>query len=317
VLDVAERLGYRRNELARAVVTGKNPVLGVLARTAGPEPQARVLEGIPEPKARILEGILEEAGAHGYFIKLLHHAPEEDVREVARRCVEQRLAGVVVLRASQSTLSALHEELARYQIPTILVDNNLSQRGAINVTSDDVQGCRLAVEHLVALGHRRIAQMEGRRDPNPLLREAAFRRAMGDVGLDVPDGSVVYADWLLEQEERATTELFPPGEDRPTALFCSAGDVCAAIAIRTLRRMGLHVPADVSVVGYSDLLVATCTDPPLTTVGQPFYEMGRVAVSQLLALLEAESAVPVDDPMEHLLPTQLITRASTGPAPIR
>src|SRR5262249_46959186 len=157
-------LGYRRNELARAVVTGKNPVLGVLARNPG-----------PEPRARILEGILEEAGAHGYSIKLLHQPEQEDIREVARRCVEQRLAGIVVDRPSRTAFAELHEELERYRIPISLVDDSLSPGGTITVTSDDVQGCRLAVEHLVTLGHRRIAQIEGRADPNPLLREAAFR----------------------------------------------------------------------------------------------------------------------------------------------
>jgi LacI family transcriptional regulator len=302
VLDAAELLGYRRNELARAIVTGKNRVLGVLARTPG-----------PEPKARILEGILEEAAAHDYFVKLLHHPDQEDVRQVARRCVEQRLAGVIVLRPSQTTLSALHEELERYQIPTLLVDTSLPQKGTINVASDDVQGCRLAVEHLAALGHRSIVLIEGRRLPIPLLREEAFRRAMRDHELAVPDSHVVYADWLLEQTEQATRELFSPRANRPTALFCSAGDFFAAVAIRALRRMELQVPKDVSVVGYSDLILAECVDPPLTTIAQPFHEMGRVAVHHLLTRLESESETLSEEPGEHLLPTQLVVRASTGP----
>jgi DNA-binding LacI/PurR family transcriptional regulator len=302
VLDAAEALGYRRNELARAIVTGKNQVLGVLARTPG-----------PEPKARILEGILEEASAHDYFVKLLHHSEQEDVRAVARRCVEQRLAGVIVLRPSQTTLSALHEELERYQIPTVLVDTTFPERGAFNIASDDVQGCRLAVEHLAALAHRSIVLIEGRRQPNPLLREEAFRRAMQDHGLAVPDAHVVYADWSLEQTEQAVSQLFQPRENHPTALFCSAGDFFAAVAIRTLRRMGWQVPADVSVVGYSDLILAECVDPPLTTIAQPFHDIGRVAVHHLLALLEAEGEALADESGEHLLPTRLVVRASTGP----
>ena len=159
VLEVAKALGYRRNELARAMVTGKNLVLGVLARDPG-----------PEPKARLLAGILEESGAHGYFVKVLHHPQEEDIREVAARCVEQRLAGVIVDRPSHVAIGALHAELQRYRIPMILADDSVWQPGAVTVTSDDVQGCRLAVEHLATLGHRRIVQIEGRRDPNPLLR---------------------------------------------------------------------------------------------------------------------------------------------------
>lgn len=303
VLDAAKALGYRRNELARAVVTGKNRVLGVLARNPG-----------PEPKARLLEGVLEEAGASGYFIKLLHHPKQEDVREVARRCVEQRLAGIIVMRPSQIALGELYEELEHYQMPIVLVDDTLSQRGAITVTSDDVQGCRLAVEHLVALGHRHIALLEGRREPNPLLRESAFRQAMADYGLSKPDQYIAYGNWSQEQTEQLTTELFHQRRSHPTALFCSAGDAFAAVAIRALRRIGLRVPEDVSVIGYSDLLLATCLDPPLTTIAQPFQEMGRVAVRHLLALLEGQAEISVNQPLNSLLPTQLVVRQSTGPA---
>jgi DNA-binding LacI/PurR family transcriptional regulator len=228
--------------------------------------------------------------------------------------VELRLAGVVVLRPSQIALDALYEELQRYQIPVALVDDSLTRPGTISVASDDVQGGRLAVAHLTGLGHRRIALLEGSRQPNPLLREAAFRRAMDDHGLPVPAHHVLYGNWDYLQTERETHELFRRRLDRPTALFCSAGDPFAAVAIRALRRMELRVPADVSVVGYSDLLLADCVDPPLTTIAQPYPEMGRVAVRHLLARLEEENEAPADEAGERLLPTELIVRASTAPA---
>lgn len=231
VLTAARTLGYRRNDLARAVVTGENRVLGVLARNPG-----------PEPKARILEGVLEEAGSQGYFIKLLHHPAGEAIAEVARRCVEQRLAGVIIVRPSQIALDVLQKELEHYQIPIVLVDDSLSQKGTINITSDDIQGCRLAVEHLVALGHQRLALIEGRREPNPMLREAAFRKAMAEYGLSVPDHFVIYGNWLQEPTAQAINDLFHRGQERPTALVCSAGDALAAVAIRTLRRLGLRTP---------------------------------------------------------------------------
>src|SRR5262249_35095094 len=121
-------------------------------------------------------------------------------------------------------------------------------------------------------------------------------------------------DWSLEQTGRATHELFHPREDRPTALFCSAGDPFAAVAIRALRRSGLRVPEDVSGIGYSDLLRAACVDPPLTTIAPPFEAMRRVARRHLLARLEDENEAPADEAREHLLPTPLGVRASTAPA---
>lgn len=306
VLDAARMLGYRRNELARAVVTGKNQVLGVLVRNPG-----------PEPKSRILEGVLEEVGAQRYSLKLLHHPEEEKAVEVARRCVEQRLAGVVIVRPSQFALAELYEELSAYEIPIVLVDDSLTQKGVINVASDDVQGCRLAVEHLTMLGHRRIGLIEGRRDPNPLLRETAFRKAMNDCGLSVSDDDIVYGDWDQAKTALAVQARFRHGRDRPTGLLCSAGDFFAAVTVRALRRIGVRTPEDVSVVGYSDLSLAACIDPPLTTIRQPFHEMGRIAVRRLLALLEEARDVSGDDAVEHLLPTHLVVRESTGPAPLR
>jgi LacI family transcriptional regulator len=88
------------------------------------------------------------------------------------------------------------------------------------------------------------------------------------------------------------------------------------VAIRSLRRLGLRVPEDVSVVGYSDLLLASCVDPPLTTVAQPFQEMGRSAVRHLLAYLEGEREAPAAEPIPDFLPTHLVVRESTGLAPI-
>lgn len=303
VQEAARALGYRRNELARAIVTGKNRVLGVLARRPG-----------PEPRARILEGILEEAGRRGYTITLLHHASGEEGSEIARRCVEQRLAGLIVDRPSRSAYAALHAELAHYQLPIVLVDDSITHSGTLTITSDDVQGCRLAVAHLVGLGHRHIVQIEGSPLPTPLLRAEAFRRAMAEHGLSVQNQAVAHTDWTPEQVEQAVNDLFHARRKRPTALFCSAGDSAAAVAIRTLRQIGLHTPADVSVVGYSDLTFADYVDPPLTTIAQPFQEMGRTAVRCLLERIENEDQDTNPEPAELLLPTQLVRRASTGPA---
>lgn len=304
VLEAARTLGYRRNALARAIVTGKNRVLGVLARNPG-----------PEPKARILEGIRAEAGAYGYFIKLLHHPADEDAREVAIRCIEQRLAGVIVMRPPQIDWLGLRAELDHYQVPMVFLDDSLSDTGILNIASDDFQGMQLAVEHLVGLGHRRIALIEGGRAPHPLLRESAFRQTMAACALFVPEDYLVYGDWDLAQTEQGIVTLFRDRQSHPTALVCSAGDAFAAVAIRGLRQIGLSIPQDVSIVGYSNLLLAACVDPALTTIAQPFEEMGRAAVYHLLHRLENPEAAIGDQPTEQLLPTQLIVRTSTGSVP--
>ncbi len=300
VLDAAQELGYLRNELARAVGSGKNYVLGFLKMSPG------------EQESHILEGVLKGAAEAGYLLKVLTRGDNEGYEEVMRHCVEQRLAGLVsrsFLKAE--TTMVFCKELEAYGIPTVFVDDNLVTPGVSYVTSDDEQGYRLTVEHLAGLGHQQIAFLAGDSiHPQSILRKESYRRMMQECGLLVPEGSVVDTDWNWERTETLTRQLFQDRTQHPTALVC-AGDQLAAIAIRTLWRLGLRVPDDVSVIGYSDFLFAPLLNPPLTTVSQPFMEMGAVATQILLQRLQ-DGPSAKDAPSKVALPTELIERESTS-----
>jgi LacI family transcriptional regulator len=300
VLDAARELGYVRNELARAVGSGKNFVLGYLKTAVG------------EQESLLMEGVLRAASEAGYLLKLLTCHSEENYQDAVRQCAEQRLAGLVSRGFLQPAIStAFREELASYGIPVVFVDDNLVVPGTTYVTSDDDHGYRLTLEHLVALGHKDIAFIAGDSvHPQSVLRKESYLRVMQEYGLNVPEGSVVDSNWDLNRTQELTRTLFADPVHHPTALVC-AGDELAAVAMRTLWSMGLRVPEDVSVMGYSDFSFAALLYPALTTVSQPFVEMGRVATQILLQRLEDKSSTK-DLPAQVALPTQLIVRDSTA-----
>ena len=302
VLDAARELGYRRNELARAVGTGKNFVLGFVKE-----------EGTGELESRMLEGVLRTASDAGYLLKVLSRSHgDDDYQEVVRHCVEQRLAGLITRGFHRAKVTAaLCEELGSHGIPIVFVDDNLTIPGTTCVTSDDDLGYRLTIEHLANLGHRDIAFLAGDSvHPQSTMRKEIYRTYMAEFGLPAPERSIVDTDWDLDLAERLTRQLFRDGGQRPTALIC-AGDALAAVAIRALAGLGLRVPHDVSVIGYSDFFFATLINPPLTTISQPFEEIGAVATTTLLQRLQAGDKQ--EDPASPiLLPTKLVVRASTA-----
>jgi len=151
VLRAAAELGYRRNEMARAMVTGATRTIGFITDFPG-----------SEHVARMLEGALDEADTQGYEIKVLRPRSDEEFnRRLIERCVELRLAGVVVLYIEGQTLERLHNELNRYGIPMALLDDNHDRPWGTPVVADYGQGIKLAVQHLAALEHSRITFIVG------------------------------------------------------------------------------------------------------------------------------------------------------------
>jgi LacI family transcriptional regulator len=305
ILAEAESMGYRRNELARAVVTGRNPVFAFLV----PAPEVEVA-------ARLLAGALDEAEARGHTVQVvrLPGGGADDEARAIHRCVEMRPVGVMSVYVHGARLDHLHEEMGRYHIPVAVLDSSFPQARGLRIVSDDFLGSRQAVEHLTGLGHRCIAFFGG--DPNSgasAMRQQGFVRAMTEAGLEVPEGYVRHGDWHPEKIDRITREAFgPDAAPAPTAVFC-ADDKTAMVVCRTLRRLGRRVPEDISVVGFADLSTAAFNDPPLTTVAQPFHEIGRAAVARLIVASEpAEGEAPQEAPREEWLPTRLIVRESTA-----
>jgi LacI family transcriptional regulator len=304
VLIAATQLGYHPNELARAMVTGKNRVIVYLLH----DPSQEVA-------SRILKGALNEAEQHGYLVKLVGREGPFDERDI-QRCVELRPVGVMALYVAPSMTGYLQNEMARYQIPVVLLDSSFPLEGVTRVLSNDIEGIWQGISHLHSLGHRRIAYISGSRASGAAaLREEGYWRAMAQLGLPVPDGYVTYGGWKIEQTEEAAEQLLQHPHGRPTALFC-ADDKMALVASRTANHLGFRVPEDLSIVGFADLEMARYGNPPLTTVAQPFADLGAAAVRSLLAAskcLERQEEPQID---EVLLPNHLVVRKSTAPVSV-
>jgi DNA-binding LacI/PurR family transcriptional regulator len=174
------------------------------------------------------------------------------------------------------------------------------------VATDDVTAAGQSFRHLASLGHKRIGIVVGPEDHMPSRRKlAAFTEHAQRAGLQV--APVEHALFSLEGGQAATTRML---RHRVTGIIC-ASDVLALGAIRAVRRAGLSVPGDVSVVGFDDSGWLNCTDPPLTTIRQPIEAMGRAAVALLVNQMESVSSYPE----ELLFEPELVVRGSTGPAP--
>ena len=193
-------------------------------------------------------------------------------------------------------------------IPVVLVNAAIDNLDFPCVSTDDVTAAGQSFRHLASLGHERIGLVLGPEDHMPSRRKlTAFTDHAERAGLSVTP--VEHALFSLEGGQAATTRMLRQGV---TGIIC-ASDVLALGAIRAVRRAGLSVPGDVSVVGFDDSGWLNCTDPPLTTVRQPIESMGKAAVALLVNQMESVSVYPE----ELLFEPELVVRGSTGPAPVQ
>jgi LacI family transcriptional regulator len=199
--------------------------------------------------------------------------------------------------------------LQRLGYPFVVVDPRVPlEDGVAAVSAANASGARAAVQHLLGLGHRRIAAVTG--IPEWLAsieRLNGYHAAHAAAGVLPAPGLVAEADFTIEGGEAAADELLTR-PDRPSAIF-AFNDNMAAGALRAARRHGLRVPEDLSIVGFDDDVHAEIVTPALTTVRQPLAEMGRMAVSLLLRLLENQRV----EGLSIELATRLVVRDSTAP----
>ena len=197
-------------------------------------------------------------------------------------------------------------------MPVVVVNAEPANLPVTVITSDSAAGSRLAVQHLVSLGHRRIAYVRGSATfTADIPRFEGFRRACKEAGLAEADTPDYRGDGQFEGGERAAAELLGQRGDI-TAIACY-NDVTAIGVLRTLRAVGRRVPADISVVGCDDIAAASWVVPALTTVVQQKADMGRRAIELLARSIDDPGHAAAPEVIR--LPMSLKVRESTGPAP--
>ncbi len=292
IRGLAEEMGYEPDPAAAALRTGRSGVLGVLV----PLLSDYVL-------ARIYEGVDATALASGYntFVSNTKDNPvlrKERLNELLARRVEGIVLGDARLDGDEVV-----EILKRKRVPYVLVNRRL--RGHPSVTTDDVQGGRLAAAHLLELGHDNIGIVAG-----PSYASTCVERTHGFVsqylaaGLSIPDHQILESGADAVAGYRAGSTLLERSPNI-TAIF-AINDSAAIGVMGAIREHGRTPGRDVAVVGYNDIPLATYLPVPLTTVRSSMFEMGREGMSMLLNLIEGKPAPP------KLLPPVLMARASSG-----
>ncbi|MGO9659965.1 MAG: LacI family DNA-binding transcriptional regulator [Acidimicrobiales bacterium] len=293
VLAAATRLGYRPNAMARSLASRRSNTVGVL------------LNDLHNPFfAEITDGIEQVARHRGYRI-LLSTGGRSRAREEAalEAFLESRVDGLVLV---STVLTEAQISQAARLTPVTLVSRTSKLPSVDSVLTDDVHGAELAVAYLIELGHRRIAHIDGGRNPGSQPRRRGYERAMDAAGLK---RMVVPGDFSESSGAEAVGRLLALAE-LPTAVLTS-NDMAAAGAMDRLTEAGFSVPADISVVGYDNTSLAQMRQVNLTTVNQPRVEMGRLAMQAVLERIEGSRTQAVS----HVTTPTLVIRRSTGPVP--
>lgn len=300
VIRAAQELGYRPHRAARALARRRTDFLGVLLVGFGSGFVGEVMDGLAEAA--------RQGGRETVFAS--YGVPGHDgLRRALDHLLEMRAEGIVFYPSTSLPVDDKLLVAELRQVPSVLVDLAVEGLDLPLVTSDDADGMRQAVDHLVSLGHERIAHIAG---PSWMstgaVRLRAFREAMAAHGLRVPEECIVSHDYTYGQAVTAAQRLLQ-ATPLPTAVI-TADDKCAAALLEVARHMGLRVPEQLSVIGFSDTYLCQTWYPPLTTVRQPKEDLGREAVRLLAALIEGDESAETTG--VHLLPTQLIVRGSCG-----
>lgn len=291
VMSVIEETGYQASLVAQSLRNHRTNVIGILVADVEPF-SAEVLKGA----ARAIRG-------SGYELVVYSAGGRPDEHAGWERRYLSRLSGTLIDGALVVTPTVVD---VNYGAPVVAVDPHTGSSELPTVDADNLRGAALATEHLIGLGHRRIAMLTGRRDlQSATLREKGFRDAMAAAGLTVDERLVVAGDYDEERSLPAARALLSLTE-RPTALF-AANDVSATAAMDVAREMGLLVPEDLSIVGFDNIPESVLTEPPLTTVSQPIRQMGVVAIEMLIRLISGE----IPEVTHVTLPTDLVVRGTT------
>lgn len=288
VEEAAARLEYRRNDLARGLVTGQTGVVGVLIPDISGPLYAQMARGI--------EDVLSPLGMH-YLMATDNRDPGQE--RAAIELLLARQVDALILIGSLTEPATLQRQLGNGTRAVLMQrESDDAAAGFGTVQLDNGAGVRAALEHLIERGHRHIAHVCGvRRDAAERRRQ--YERVMREHCLE--PGPVLVSDSTEQGGVCAGSELLT--HPHVSAVLC-ANDRVAAGLYRTVKAAGLRLPQDLSVIGFDDLPWSEFLDPPLTTIRQPAREMGRAAADLVVAMLRGGAP-------EHVpMPAQLIERAS-------
>ena len=297
VWEVIDELNYFPNTQARSLVSGRSWILGL------------IVSDITNPFfPELIQGFEQVAIEHGYeiLVSSTNYEPKR-MSHCIRRMLERKVDGVAIMTFGIE--EPLLEQLAQRKVPMVFIDVGPERPGVSVLKVDYHHGIRQGVQHLAALGHRKIAFISG---PSHLhsaqSRLMAFQTALGECGIKARPDWILEGDHNLEGGMAAMQTLLDSG-NLPTAVMCS-NDMTAIGVLHKMYRAGMRVPDDLSVIGFDDIHIAEVTIPPLTTIQMSRFEIARASVTALRAQLEDGKDLPHQ--REFAIRTELVVRESTG-----
>jgi LacI family transcriptional regulator len=294
ILDLAEEMGYKPNLIARSLQSNRSHLVGV------------IVDRMQSPfAAATVEGIQDGLRNEGYSIFIAYSNRDQDLAlEAVHSFYSRQVDGIIILNAWLHNFN--DPILSLNDRPFVFVNRLFGNYLSNCVGPGDRFGSQIATQHLVDLGHRRIGYINGRDEwLEAQNRLAGYRDILSKHDLPVDEALIRQGDWGVDSGYRRAKELLSLS-DRPTAIF-AANDIMALGAMYAIRDAGLRIPDDIALVGYDDRDFAAWTNPTLTTVRMPAYEMGQAAARLLLKQFSGEE---LEDATQ--IPGELIIRESCG-----
>lgn len=294
VHGIAKKLGYKVDDIARAMATGKTNVIGFIAR-----------ETTFEFVAAILTGAMKEAAENDYFIKILNYHDAITAEEIIQVCKSQRLSGLITYILEYEILEKLENELCAKGVPVVRCSSGKAPDSFIHVMTNDYQGGCTAVQYLCELGHRKIAYI-----CNDSSKPYAMDRKRGYLDTLKKNNIEVIPDLIFSSDRKDELLKFLSEKvlrtDGPTGIFC-ASDWYAESVLCFLQSNGLNVPADISVIGYGNFFSGLHSIPALTTIAEPNIRLGAKSVEFILEKIKNKN-----NKYSEILDVELIKRGSVA-----
>lgn len=299
IIGIAAELNYVPNVHARALASGSSKTLGlIVADNANPH------------YARIIRAVEDTARKDGYAVLLCNTDERPDLELTAHKLLREKSVDGVLVTSVQSGAGPL-KDLEREGTPFVLLNRYSSDIETDCVINDNFQGAYEVTSVLCRLGHKRIAHLTGPESISSVRdRTAGYRQALEDFGGEYDPSLVVRCDLKFLGGHECIRQLLSTSRSKITAVFAYS-DMLAISVLRAARELGLHIPRDLALVGYDDVEFAEFIDPPLTTMAQQAYNIGRMGTEILLKKI----ALPEDEawtPQRIVLKPELRIRSSSG-----